>query len=595
MFPILMGLAIGAAMGGGIAALRGGKTDDILKGALIGGATGAIGGGIAPLLSGGAGAGVGAATVATEAAPIVTSEAILANAGAATNPIATNTGTEVISSGGANLGLKAPVPSGWGMPSTNFGADAVVAQGPGIRMPAPDTSSLIAGKQPGIFDSGFGKFLSENKMPLGLGAAGLLALKPQGSGGNQNQDQDSFVRPYDYDPDTQVFTPKTPIKASEFGSRTLANGGAIRMDEGGDVGIGSFMQEQINNRANQTSSPMAQQRESNPTLEALAEIQRSQQAFQPQGITQPLIQPQMAQIQQRYTSPQQQAPEAFQYQAPSFTKYANTPAPIEYTPPPPTPIAPPVLPNTSTNTRKRPAAETTTYSGPGVNGDAESYYDRYPVAEVYDYANNQPTRPFNPNEGSPEFNRPSVFPVDPSSGMAEVQQMFANQGYTEFIPDAHTDYYGNTGGDADGGLIADKHPRYAMGGGIGNYYPEPDDNNRNFGGIGSLNQGPRYPMQGYAMGGHLGGYSDGGQLLRGPGDGVSDDIPAQIGNRQPARLADGEFVVPARIVSELGNGSTDAGAKRLYAMMDRIQKNRGKTVGKGKVAVNSRSDKYLPA
>ena len=99
----------------------------------------------------------------------------------------------------------------------------------------------------------------------------------------------------------------------------------------------------------------------------------------------------------------------------------------------------------------------------------------------------------------------------------------------------------------------------------------------------------------YAMGGQLGGYSDGGQLLKGPGDGVSDDIPAQIGQRQLARLADGEFVVPARIVSELGNGSTDAGAKRLYAMMDRIQKNRGKTVGKGKVAVNSRSDKYLPA
>ena len=93
----------------------------------------------------------------------------------------------------------------------------------------------------------------------------------------------------------------------------------------------------------------------------------------------------------------------------------------------------------------------------------------------------------------------------------------------------------------------------------------------------------------------LGTYSDGGQLLRGPGDGVSDDIPAQIGARQPARLADGEFVVPARVVSELGNGSTDAGAKRLYAMMDRVQKNRRKSVGKGKVAVNSKAYKHLPA
>lgn len=94
---------------------------------------------------------------------------------------------------------------------------------------------------------------------------------------------------------------------------------------------------------------------------------------------------------------------------------------------------------------------------------------------------------------------------------------------------------------------------------------------------------------------NLGGYSDGGRLLRGPGDGVSDSIPAVIGQKQPARLADGEFVVPARIVSELGNGSTEAGARKLYAMMDRIQKARGKTVGKGKVAKNSRSEKYLPA
>lgn len=104
-------------------------------------------------------------------------------------------------------------------------------------------------------------------------------------------------------------------------------------------------------------------------------------------------------------------------------------------------------------------------------------------------------------------------------------------------------------------------------------------------------------LYGYASGGlsNLGDYSDGGRLLRGPGDGVSDSIPAMIGQKQKARLADGEFVVPARIVSELGNGSTEAGARKLYAMMDRVQKARGDTVGKGKVAANSRSAKYLPA
>jgi len=105
-------------------------------------------------------------------------------------------------------------------------------------------------------------------------------------------------------------------------------------------------------------------------------------------------------------------------------------------------------------------------------------------------------------------------------------------------------------------------------------------------------------MGGYAAGGgvsDLGSYSDGGRLLKGPGDGVSDSIPAVIGKRQPARLADGEFVIPARIVSELGNGSTEAGARKLYAMMDRVQKARRKTVGKNRVAANTKSEKYLPA
>jgi hypothetical protein len=77
-----------------------------------------------------------------------------------------------------------------------------------------------------------------------------------------------------------------------------------------------------------------------------------------------------------------------------------------------------------------------------------------------------------------------------------------------------------------------------------------------------------------AGGGTLGSYSDGGRMLKGPGDGMSDSIPAQIGRKQPARLADGEFVVPADVVSHLGNGSTDAGAKKLYSMMDKIRRAR---------------------
>lgn len=97
---------------------------------------------------------------------------------------------------------------------------------------------------------------------------------------------------------------------------------------------------------------------------------------------------------------------------------------------------------------------------------------------------------------------------------------------------------------------------------------------------------------GQGLGGfHDGGDASGARFLTGPGDGVSDDIPASIDGVQPAKLASNEFVVPARIVSELGNGSSEAGARKLYAMVDRIEKAR-KNVS---MAGNSRADKALPA
>ena len=97
----------------------------------------------------------------------------------------------------------------------------------------------------------------------------------------------------------------------------------------------------------------------------------------------------------------------------------------------------------------------------------------------------------------------------------------------------------------------------------------------------------------YAHGGiaDLGGYAAGGKLLKGPGDGMSDSIVANIGGKQPARLADGEFVVPADVVSHLGNGSTDAGAKHLYKMMDNIRKAR---TGNPKQGKKINANKFLP-
>jgi hypothetical protein len=83
-----------------------------------------------------------------------------------------------------------------------------------------------------------------------------------------------------------------------------------------------------------------------------------------------------------------------------------------------------------------------------------------------------------------------------------------------------------------------------------------------------------------------------GGYLDGDGDGMSDSIPATIEGKQPARLADGEFVIPADVVSHLGNGSSKAGSKRLYAMLDKVRHAR---TGNKKQGKEIKAEKYLPA
>lgn len=103
---------------------------------------------------------------------------------------------------------------------------------------------------------------------------------------------------------------------------------------------------------------------------------------------------------------------------------------------------------------------------------------------------------------------------------------------------------------------------------------------------------------GYAAGGiaslpgmaTAGGMTEG--LLNGPGDGMSDSIPATIDGKQEARLATGEFVIPADVVSHLGNGATEPGAKVLYAMMDRVRQAR---TGNPKQGKEIEPEKFLPA
>ena len=225
---------------------------------------------------------------------------------------------------------------------------------------------------------------------------------------------------------------------------------------------------------------------------------------------------------------------------------------------------------------------------------------------------------YNPGVAKP-LPSPDVpsYDVIQQGNFGKEQNYYPNQGYTKVSNDEAKNIYGFAGG----GPVEQMSNNAAMG--ANTMYPMANMATSSFAtpyqtpqstnmlanmvapsGGGAVNAMSGEPsMQGTRMadggisdaGYNLGGYSDGGRLLRGPGDGVSDSIPAVIGKKQPARLADGEFVVPARIVSELGNGSTEAGARKLYAMLDRVQSARGKTVGKGRVAKNSRADKYLPA
>ena len=130
--------------------------------------------------------------------------------------------------------------------------------------------------------------------------------------------------------------------------------------------------------------------------------------------------------------------------------------------------------------------------------------------------------------------------------------------------------------------------RFANGGAV------PQLNNMPAGGLAAL-QGMR---EGYGanqtVDGNIPQFAEGGQarFLSGGGDGMSDDIPATIEGKQPARLADGEFVVPADVVSHLGNGSSKAGAKKLYSMMDKVRTARTGTKKQGKQINPAR---FMPA
>ena len=183
-----------------------------------------------------------------------------------------------------------------------------------------------------------------------------------------------------------------------------------------------------------------------------------------------------------------------------------------------------------------------------------------------------PTAPSRLSQSSPNFVGPRT-PARPTATPARPAPTPARPAPTP-APPAATPMFGQLGGTQTvrramgGSILHAKDAMNPMGGAPAAHY-----------GLASLEKGGATedaPIEGY---------------LDGPGDGMSDSIKATIDGKQPARLADGEFVIPADVVSGLGNGSSKAGAKVLYAMMDRIRKARTGTAKQGK-EINP--NKFLP-
>ena len=177
--------------------------------------------------------------------------------------------------------------------------------------------------------------------------------------------------------------------------------------------------------------------------------------------------------------------------------------------------------------------------------------------------------------------------LEPSDFMNQVNKPNTDK----YDPNATLNLGGDTGLKllASGGAI----DSYSTGGNYG-VYTQPDTApvtpqlSQDGYGLGRLNSLSQTASA--AMASNYGSYAEGG-MLNGHGDGMSDSIPATIEGKQPARLADGEFVVPADVVSHIGNGSSKAGAQRLYAMMDKVRQARTGTKKQGK-QINP--NKYLP-
>ena len=202
----------------------------------------------------------------------------------------------------------------------------------------------------------------------------------------------------------------------------------------------------------------------------------------------------------------------------------------------------------------------------GISAAMQAERDKYRVPETEHYTGPLSRFKYDPSTYNPDVVRPPNPPYKPVYAAEGGIMSLANNGYAMGGPAPQTNF---------------ANPSQSMMG-TSQYSMATDPMSGNI------------AQRNMASGGitSLGSYSDGGRLLKGPGDGMSDNIPAMIGSKQEARLADGEFVIPADVVSHLGNGSTDAGAKTLYSMMNKVRKARTGTKKQGR---QIEASSYLPA
>ena len=441
----------------------------------------------------------------------------------------------------------------------------------------PETATLGQKASAGfdVLKSDPGKFFKANMFPIGASVLGTLGMQDQG-GVSAPQGSPGYIRPYTFSQTrnprfgepgqsyfNQSYTAKTPVPADQYGTTMMANGGLSTLTDG-RVALNAAYPQSGTVDATQYATPY-QMPTSAENLAASYEMATSPYSGEPirmaEGGDSKNAVAQYNQMIADRAALEYTKPEQFQQ------KYYPTPAP-----------AAPEAPKTDQN------------FGGGVKGLYQYYLGRQPTAdEAAQYSNvitstgtatpeeaayfrqyvggEQATTGFKPT-GTDPFSTPSLSLGDPRMGL---------MGLPTYNYNPQTMQYTKTGSmqpSYDQGTLQQMFADYQA-------------------------RQMRSDTSGGAAGGmmpyDLGGYSDGGRLLKGPGDGVSDSIPATIGNKQPARLADGEFVVPARIVSELGNGSTDAGARKLYGMMDRIQKKRRKSIKGKSFAIDSKADDALPA